>query len=290
VGRARENLNLWLLAGEQLSHLEPLVDHERRVLLTIYCQYAHSDHHQKLETPRADSEMLASECQELVYDKVIKVHGGTLADFQQGFREALQAVAGTSGALLLIAFSGHGVEVDRRMMWAPEDVEPNNLSTYFDVADMCHHLMQVHLDGGMSYFGNGLQPATGLYQVILADCCRVSVPLDTSHFLPSESKIRRRAKQPKMYIIYSCGPGKKAIDASSSSLSPFMQQVKENLRIPQSVISFSDSLNGGLQRETGSTQEVWHTGASGSFQGISLTPPLTRLRSGSGSSIESNQP
>lgn len=69
VGRARENLNLWLLAGEQLSHLEPLVDHERRVLLTIYCQYAHSDHHQKLETPRADSEMLASECQELGYNK-----------------------------------------------------------------------------------------------------------------------------------------------------------------------------------------------------------------------------
>ena len=162
-----------------------------------------------------------------LHPEVIKVHGATRADFQQGFREALQAVAGTSGALLLIAFSGHGVEVDRRMMWAPEDVEPNNLSTYFDVADECHHLMQVHLDGGMSYFGNGLQPATGLYQVILADCCRVSVPLDTSHFLPSESKIRRRAKKPKMYIIYSCGPGKEAIDASSSSLSPFMQQVKE---------------------------------------------------------------
>eukprot|EP00434_Breviolum_minutum_P006345 symbB.v1.2.005598.t1/scaffold326.1/size228935/20 len=216
-----------------------------------------SEMHMLPNVMHADSEMLASECQELGY-KVIKVHGATRADFQQGFREALQAVAGTSGALLLIAFSGHGVEVDRRMMWAPEDVEPNNLSTYFDVADECHHLMQVHLDGGMSYFGNGLQPATGLYQVILADCCRVSVPLDTSHFLPSESKIRRRAKKPKMYIIYSCGPGKEAIDASSSSLSPFMQQVKENLRIsiPQSVISFSDSLNRGLQRETGSTQEA----------------------------------
>ena len=159
--------------------------------------------------------------------EVIKVHGVTLTDFRQGFREALQAVAGTFGALLLIAFSGHGVEVDRRMMWAPEDVEPSNPSTYFDVATLCHHLMQVHLDPGMSYFGDGLQPAINLYQVILADCCRVSVPLHTSHFLPSESKLRRRKNQPKMYIIYSCGPGKKAVDVSSSCLSPFMQQVKE---------------------------------------------------------------
>eukprot|EP00435_Cladocopium_sp_Y103_P052244 s2366_g16.t1 len=279
-----------LMASSEVTRVVPLRDHECRVLLSIACQrYVH---YPPLTAPYGDASMLAAECQELGYDQVVKIHGETSADIRRGFCEALQIVAGTTDALLLVSFSGHAVEENGQMLWAPEDADPQDLSSHVNMAILCRDLMQAHLDRGMALFCPGMRPARGLFYVLLADCCRLPPPSENAHCAPLPrglAELQRPRHRPKMYLMYACGPGRSATDTSPSGHSPLMTQVKEQLPTTQPVPSFAQSVDAGLKTATDHRQELWRYEVSGPFESVSLAPPMERLRSGSSSDTHVSQ-
>lgn len=229
------------------------------------------------------------------YDEVLPVRASTRADIDDGLRTAVQKVAGTTKALLMISYSGHAVEVDSRMMWAPESANHDDMGTHFDASCLCRDLMEVHLPDGIARFG-ATEPAKNLFAVLLADCCRD--PSAGNHCDPLRSTLpqRRRGDRGGLYVIYSCGPGLRAYDEHSSGHSPFVHFVQEQLRLPQRVGVFADNVDAGLRRATGGKQWVWHLecGGSGSFRSVSLATVAIcgRARSGSVLSLltETSQP
>jgi len=283
-----------LLSSGELASTVPLVEHPKRVLLAIFCQNYRDTTYGQLRTPSSDADLIAEGCDSIGYDKVIKVQGSSRAAMVEGFRQAVQELAGTKQGLLLVSFSGHAVEMNSKMMWAPEDAKHGDIALHFDVASLCHDLMEFHMvDVSSGRFGAGA--AKNLFVVILADCCREQV--DSSHCDPFREgrRWRRRRDRPSLYIIYACGPGLKARDvAASGQCSPFMQHVVEQLWVNQRLSCFADKVAANLNRTTDMYQEVWHRECCGDFQGVSLAIPLTeaRLRSGSGSSMltENSQP
>ncbi|CAE7777783.1 unnamed protein product [Symbiodinium sp. CCMP2456] len=240
-----------LLPSGDIASVSPLIDHPYRVLLAISCEaYYDTANYPRLTTPHADADVLAQECQSMGYDEVLLVRASTRADIDTGLRTAVQKVAGTTKALLMISYSGHAVEVDGRMMWAPESANHDDMGTHFDASCLCRDLMEVHLDDGIARFG-ATQPAKNLFAVLLADCCRH--PSVGNHCDPLRSILsrRRRGDRGGLYVIYSCGPGLRADDESSGGHSPFVQSVQEQLRLPQRVGVFADNVDAGLRRATG---------------------------------------
>ncbi|CAE7480425.1 unnamed protein product [Symbiodinium sp. CCMP2592] len=127
-----------LLPSGDIASASPLIDHPRRVLVAISCEaYSDTPFYPRLTTPHADAEVLAQQCQSMGYDEVLPVPGSTGADIDAGLRTAVQKVAGTTKALLVISYSGHAVEVDGRMMWAPESANHDDMGTHFDAS--CLH-------------------------------------------------------------------------------------------------------------------------------------------------------
>ena len=223
------------------------------------------------------------------------MHGSSRAAMVEGFRQAVQELAGTEKSLLLVSFSGHAVEMNSKMMWAPEDAIHGDMAPHFDVASLCHDLMEVHMDDvALGRFG-ACAAARNSFVVILADCCREQI--ESSHCDPFREGRRQRRPRDRssLYIIYACGPGLKARDvAASGQCSPFMQHVVEQLWVNQRLSCFADNVAANLSRTTDMYQEVWRRECCGNFQGVSLAIPLPegRLRSGSGSSMftENSQP
>ncbi|CAK9028944.1 unnamed protein product [Durusdinium trenchii] len=276
-----------LLPGARVS-LAPVIEHPRRILLAISCQ-GYQNGYGVLETPHGDADLLAGACESMGYE-VIKIQGSSHGAIFEGFRRAVHLVSGTTNALLLVSFSGHAVEINGKMMWAPEDAVRGDMNTHFNVASVCRDLMEVHLNDGAERFG-AMQPAKSLFVVLLADCCREP---GGSHCEPFQEARhgRRRRDRPSLYIIYACGPGLLAADAApDGSHSPFMHHVVEQIQSERRVSCFAAVVNEELKKTTNYRQEVWHPEGTGNFDGVTLSVP-GRLRSGSGSSMltENSQP
>lgn len=225
-------------------------------------------HLAKLQNPKSDAWAVGETLKTLGFE-VIALEDATVEQFYGGL-EKLKAQA-ANAKLGLVYFAGHGVEIDGKNYLLPVDAElatPGQLRT-----------QAIALDAVLG----DLRETKLAAKLAILDCCRDD-PL-SREWLKTRSvgagglaELKEAQLPASTMVMFSAGPGQKALDGAAGQNSPFTAALVKRLRSPgqsmfDAFLGTSDDVVAAVEK-LGNQQEPWvkFDGAGRVFREMVLVP------------------
>ena len=259
----RPNVRLLLLAFSLFAFSEAggLFAEEARYALVIgNNEYQHA---RRLENPANDASVIASSLKEVGFqvmlrtDTDLKAMKGAVREFVQQLPE---------GAVALVFYAGHGVQVKGQNYLIPIDAE---MAEEFEVPDETL---------AMDTLIRGLEQAGTALNILILDCCRddpYSRSWRGTRSAAGTGGLTMPVDMPQgMFIAFSTSPGKTAEDGDGKN-SPYTAALAQEILKPGLDFELVfKSVGAQVAKATGGSQEPWvNTKFYGSFVFNAATAP-----------------